>query len=60
MIPLRNKELESYASHKNCHIWKKKFKEEHTNDKKKYCKVGDQCHYTGKYRDTAHSISYLK
>ena len=27
---------------------------------KKYCKVRDHCHYTGKYRDTAHSICNLK
>ena len=60
MIPLTNKELESYANHKNCHIWKKNSKKNTLMIKKKYCKVGDQCHYTGKYRDTAHSISYLK
>ena len=27
---------------------------------KKYCKVRGHCHYTGKYRDAAHSISSLK
>ena len=26
----------------------------------KYCKVGDHCHYTGKYRAAAHSICNLK
>ena len=27
---------------------------------KKYCKVRDYCHYTGEYRDAAHSICNLK
>ena len=27
---------------------------------KKYCKVRGHCHYTGEYRDAAHSISSLK
>ena len=27
---------------------------------KKYCKVRDYCHYTGKYRGGAHSICNLK
>ena len=27
---------------------------------KKYRKVGDHCHYTGKYRGAVHSISNLK
>ena len=27
---------------------------------KKYCKVRDHCHYTGKYRGTVHSICNLK
>ena len=26
----------------------------------KYCKVGDHCHYTGKYRGAVHSICNLK
>ena len=27
---------------------------------KKYCKVRDHCHYTGKYREAAHSICNLR
>ena len=30
------------------------------NDKKKYHKVSDHCHYTGKHRATAHSIFNLR
>ena len=39
MIPLRNKELESYASHKNCHIWKKNSKKNTLMIKKNIVKL---------------------
>ena len=38
---------------------KKNFEDKYADDKK-YCQVGDHCHYTGKYRGTAHSIYILK
>ena len=39
--------------------WQKKFEPKYTNDKK-YHKVRDYCHYTGKYRGAARSICNLK
>ena len=52
MIPLTNKQSESYHDQKACYICKKKF----SIDDKKYYKVRDNCRFTGKYRGTAHSI----
>ena len=47
MIPLTDKENKSYKKQKVCYICKKGFC---TNDNnKKYHKVRDHCHYTGKY-----------
>ena len=51
IIPLTNKEKESYKKQKVCQICEKKFSTD-----KKYCKVRDHCHYTGKFRRAAHSI----
>ena len=39
-----------------CYLWKKEFS---VNDKK-YQKVRDYCHYTGKYRGAAHDICNLR
>ena len=47
MMPLTDKEKESYENQKICHICKKEF----NNDNK----VRDHCHYTGKYRGAAHN-----
>ena len=56
MIPLTIKE-EIYHNKQNiCYICKKEFD---TNDKKFY-KVKDHCHYTGKYRGAAHNICNLR
>ena len=45
-------------SKKTCHICKKEFRTD-DSDKKRY-KVRDHCHYTGKYRGTAHNICNLR
>ena len=42
MIPLTRKKHESYLNQTNCHIWKKKFRDE------SYRKVRDHCYYTEK------------
>ena len=55
MIPLTNEEKESYEKQKVCYICKKEFSTD-----KKYCKVRDHCHYTGKFRGAAHSICNLR
>ena len=52
MIPLTKKEEENY----NNQIYKKEF----DKSDKKYYKVRDHCHYTGKYRGAAHNICNLR
>ena len=54
MIPLNNEETKSYEKQKACYICKKEF----SNDKK-YCKVRDHCHYTGRFRGAPCSICNL-
>ena len=57
MIPLTNEE-KFYHKQKVCHICNKGFS---TNDNnKKYDKVRDHCHYTGKHREAAHNICKLR
>ena len=56
MIPLTIKEEKYHIEQTICYICKKEFD---TSDKKNY-KVRDQCHYTGKYRGTAHNICNLR
>ena len=58
MIPLTKEEKDCHNQQKVCHICKRIFKTGDGN--KKYHKVGDHCHYTGKYRDAAHDISDIK
>ena len=55
MILLTNEETESYEKWKVRYICEKEFS---TN--KKYRKVRDHCHYTGKFREAAHSNCNLK
>ena len=56
---LKNKQRKSYRNAKICYSCKEKFEDEYAKDKK-YRKVRDHCHYTGQYRDAAHSICNLK
>ena len=58
MILLTYEETRSCENQKVCHICKKEFTTD-KNDKntfKLYHKVRDHCHYTGKFRGTAHDI----
>ena len=59
MIPLTNEEKETYENQKICHVCEKEFRidEDNTKEFKLKQKVGDHCHYTGKYRGASHSIS---
>ena len=58
MIPLTDEENKPYEEQEICHICEEKFclnkNDENYKNKKK---VKDQCHYTGKSRGAAHSIS---
>ena len=56
---LTKKQQDSYESAKICYICKEKFENKYLNDKK-YRNVRDHCHYTGEYRDAAHSMCNLK
>ena len=58
MIPLTDEENKSYLTEEDFYICKKRFST--YDDNKKYHKVRDHCHYTGKYRRTAHNIHNLK
>ena len=61
MIPLNDEEKESYENQKICHIFEKGFcTDKNNNQLKKMQKVRDHCHYTGKYREAAHSICNLR
>ena len=55
MIPLTDEEKESYQKQKVCYICGKEF-----NTDKKYCKVRDHCHYTGKFKGAARNTCNLR
>ena len=58
MIPLTKKEEKKPNKQKVCYICKKRFS---TDDNyKKYHKVKDHCHYTGKNRGAVHDICNLR
>ena len=59
MVPLTIEESQSYHKQKVCHICKKRFSTD-DDDNKKYCKVRDHCHFTGKYRGAVHNICNLR
>ena len=58
MIPLAKEENDWHNMQKVCRICKKVFSNDDNN--KKYHKVKDHCHYTGKYRGDAHDICNLR
>ena len=58
MIPLTKKEEKNRNKQKVCHICRKEFNADDSD--KKYHKVKDHCHYTGKYRGAAHDICNLR
>ena len=61
MIPLTYEETRSCENQKVCHICKKQFTTD-KNDKNTfelYHKARDHCHYTEKFRGTAHNICNL-
>ena len=61
MIPLTDEENNSYEKKKVCYIHKKEFNTVNDDDdNKKYPKVRNYCHYTGKFRRAAHSICNLR
>ena len=58
MMLLTKKEEKKLNNQKVCHICRKGFSSDNGN--KKYHKVKDHCHYTGKYRGAAHDICNLR
>ena len=58
MLPLTSEERKPHCKKKVCYICKKRFST--GDDNKKFHKVRDHCHYTGKYRGAAHDIYNLR
>ena len=56
MIPITNEE-KSYGNQKICYICEKEFGTDKNKNNKKF---RNQCHYTGKFRESAHSICNLR
>ena len=57
-IPSTKKEEKKHNKKNVCYICKKRFTTDDNN--KKYHKVRDHCHYTGKYRGAPHDICNLR
>ena len=57
-MPLTKEEEKKHNKQKVCHICKKGFSSDDNN--KKYHKVKDHRHYTGKYRGAVHDICNLR
>ena len=51
---LTKEQQESYENSKICYIYKEKVESKYLKDKK-YRKIRDHCHYTGKYKSAAQS-----
>ena len=58
MIPLTKNEEKNHNKQNVFYICKKGFSTD--DDNKKYHKVKDHCHYTGKYRGADHFICNLR
>ena len=58
IMPLIDEENKSYKKQNVCYICKKGFSTD--DDNKKYHKIWDHCHYTGKYWGAADSICNLR
>ena len=58
MIPLTKEEKRSHRASRRCYTCNKKFSTDDNN--KKYHKVRDHCHYTGKHRGAALDICNLR
>ena len=58
MIPLTDEKSKSCKKQRACYICKKEFSTDYDN--KKYHKVRDQYHYTGKFRGPLHNICNLR
>ena len=58
MMRLTKEEKKIRREQKVCYICKKEFSTD--GDNKKYNKVRDHCHYTGKYRGAAHNTCNLR
>ena len=57
-IPLTKEDKKIHCEQKVCYICKKGFSTD--DDNKKYFKVRDDSHFTGKYRVSAHDIFNLR
>ena len=55
VIPLTDEENKSYEKQNVCYICKKEYNTDDDGNKK-YLKVRDHCHYSGKFRGAAHII----
>ena len=62
MTTLTSDEVTLHESQKVCHICKGKFCYDKNKESefKRYHKVRDHCHYTGKFRGAAHSTCSLR
>ena len=59
VLPLTKEELKPHQDAKVCYICGKRFLKKFANDKN-YRKTRNHCHFTGKYRGSAHSICNLR